>query len=146
MNGTAFNKDTGDVYYLREVPVTYLPTPKVAVVKANYGNGEITLIKILSVTDTSIYSRGGIKINENDVNGLISKTFTLAQNGTDVSTTFTSADFGIDNGYVLSADGTIASGTFTYEPYWITRDQIKVYGGADKVKTVTISGDLKTMA
>ena len=144
-SGDAFDRQVGDVYYIKEVEGSYLPTPKVIVVKEDYGNGVISAIRILSAADTDIYYWGGAKIDGSDVNGFISKKYTLTQNGTGKSTTFQTSDLGIADGYVIVANGNVAAGEHTYEPYWYTLDEVTVYGGTAKSKTVTISGDLKSL-
>lgn len=144
-SGNAFDKQVGDVFYLKEVENTYLPTPKVVVLKEDFGNGVISAIRIISAADTDVYYWGGAKIDGSDVDGFISKKFTMTQNGTGLSTTFQASDLGIEDGYVIVANGTVAAGEHTYEPYWYTLDEVTVYGGAEKVKNITISSDLKNL-
>lgn len=126
-SATAFNRDAGDIYYIKEVPSSYLASPLVATVVSNYGNGELTSLTILSVIDTNIYRSGG----ENTTKGTFASTFTMTQNAGDTNT-FTANDlFGLD-GYLIVNAWTKDSGTYELTPFWITYDNITVNSNSNR--------------
>jgi hypothetical protein len=150
--GTAMTPARACIYYLCEVPGNYLASPKVSTIKENYGKGAISLMSILSVTDTSLYRTGGEKIGSTDTKGVFATTYTLQKQdqgtGTTTSTTVASTDsimFGL-NGRLTVTDGSACKGggTFTLEPYWITYDNVIVRGGTAHTRTITVSGNTVT--
>ena len=140
------------IYYLHEVPSAYLATPKVATVRDNYGNGNITKMFLLSVVDISIFKAGGVKVINTDTKGAFAKTFTLTQydevlGKVTANEAKTSSDLFNVKGYLTVTDGTSckANGTYTLDPYWITYDGVTVHGSdvvAGHAKTITVSNNV----
>ena len=132
-------EDTGAVYYLKEVPTSYLAKPVSFTIRDNYGKGKITNLYFLSVTDTNIYRQGGIKLNGNDTLGSFAKNFTLDRNNGKTET-FTATDlFGL-NGYVTVVSNGVKGGDFTnLQAYWVTYDYVTVYGVEANLKDIQIN-------
>ncbi|MBR2553975.1 MAG: InlB B-repeat-containing protein [Aeriscardovia sp.] len=117
----------GDIFYIKEVPSSYLAAPKVATVVGDYGNGDITSITILSVIDTNIYRAGGC----NDIKGTLSSSFTMTQNKGGSETTTAKKLFGLD-GYLIINSWNTATGTYTLVPFWTTYDSVTVNSNSNR--------------
>ena len=132
------NQDTGAVYYLKEVPTSYLAKPVSFTIRDNYGKGKITNLYFLSVTDTNIYRQGGIKLYGNDTLGSFAKNFTLDRHNGKTET-FTAKDlFGLE-GYVTVVSNGTTGGNFTnLQAYWVTYDYVTVYGISTNLKNIEI--------
>ena len=132
--------DTGAVYFIKEVPTSYLAKPVSIAIRDNYGAGNITSLHFLSVTDTNIYREGGIKLKGNRVKGSFAKNFSMQQNGNDTTTTITAkSQFGLD-GYLTVVNKGTESGSYTAcQAYWITYDNVVVYGIEANIKDITIN-------
>ena len=129
-----------ETYYLKEVPTSYLAQPKVVTVKDDFGNGEITSLHFLSVTDTNIYRAGGVKVDNSDKRGAFAKTFTMTQNP-DFSNgeAKTAQDlFNLPGYLTVVQDTNFATGNRTLQGYWTTYDSITVYGIANNIRNATI--------
>lgn len=146
--GTSVKVARAGIYCLHEVPGAYLASPKAAVVKDNYGQGDITSIHLISVADITIFRTGGIKINNTDKKGTFAGTFSLVQYNQGTKTYGTpdpkdSKWFNAAGGHLIVVEGSscMADGSYTLEPYWITYDNVKIYGGSSHTRTLTVSGN-----
>ena len=145
--GTAVKIARAGIYCLHEVPGPYLSTPKAALIRDNYGSGPVVRMQLLSATDISIFRAGGIKINGTDKKGAFAKTFSLVKydpaTGYETPETKDATFFNVAGGYLTVTDGNscVADGSYVLEPYWITYDNVKVYGGAAHTRTLTVSGN-----
>ena len=130
--------DTGAVYYLKEVPSSYLAQPVAVAIRDNYGKGNITSLHFLSATDTNIYRAGGIKLKDNDKKGTFAKNFKLTQNNGGTKTITAKSQFGLD-GYLTVVNGGTEGGNYTAcQAYWTTYDNVNVYGIEANIKDITI--------
>ena len=148
--GNQISPVPGTVYYLKEVPSTYL-TSKVAY-SYDLNTADIQEIWLLTLADDSNYSQIGFKtVNGQDAEALddaklekanaVTKAFTLkpaapSNGGPALSdpVTFTSADFGFKDGEagyiaVTRAQDFINEGkpSFSMLPGWVTLDGIAIY-------------------
>ncbi len=138
--------DTGAVYYLKEVPTSYLAKPVAVTIRDDYGKGDVVSLHFLSVTDTSIYREGGIKLNNSDILGAFSQSFTLTQNNSDTAPTTITADSQFKlPGYLTVVYGGGDEGTTVVDEYtgcqayWTTYDNVKVYGIQQNIRDIDIS-------
>ena len=136
-NGIGFDGGVGDVYYIKEVPKDYLAAPKIATVREDYGNGDLSSVTVISVADTSIYRAGGITNKK----GTFAASFTMNQQNTGAAAvTKTAKDlFGIDGMLIVYNWGT-TEGTFTLTPYWTTYDSVTVESNTARKVTITKTG------
>ena len=130
--------DTGAVYFIKEVPTSYLAKPVAIEIREDYGAGALSNLHFLSVTDTNIYREGGIKLHGDRVKGTFAKNFTLAQNNGGTTTITASDQFGLE-GYLTIVNPEAASGTYSAcQAYWITYDYVVVYGIEANIRDITI--------
>ena len=137
---SASKRTVGDVFYIKEVPSSYLAAPKIATVKADYGAGALTSVSILSVVDTTIYRAGGI----NGTKGTFASSFTMTQNNGGTSSTTAKQLFGLEGYLTVNAWATTEVSNLTLVPFWTTYDSITV--NSNSSRTITISGNEVTNA
>ena len=137
---SASKRTVGDVFYIKEVPSSYLAAPKIATVKADYGAGALTSVSILSVVDTTIYRAGGI----NGTKGTFASSFTMTQNGGGSSSVTASDLFGLPGYLTVNAWATTEVSNLKLVPFWTTYDNITV--NSNSSRTITISGNEVTNA
>lgn len=139
-SGDAWNSaDTGAVYFLKEVPTSYLAKPVAITIRDDYGKGDITSLHFLSVTDTSIYRQGGIKLKGTDKKGSFATSFKLSQNNGSTTTITSQSQFSLP-GYLTVVNGGTESGAYTAcQAYWVTYDSVTVYGIEANIKDITIN-------
>jgi len=155
--GTNVTPVAGTVYYLKEVPQTYLQNKMVYVYHALHGD-EIKGMYLLTVVDDSAYQ--SVYFNIDGVANsyeTLARSFTLAVDdwGEDPSLTYTAASFGtnLTNGYVavkmLDNDTYLQEGkSFVVTPAWKTMDGVDVrfntitYTVEDSKKISTKKADL----
>ncbi|MBQ1372185.1 MAG: hypothetical protein IIY70_04565 [Oscillospiraceae bacterium] len=145
--GTGMLPQAGAVYYLKEVPDSYLANRTVAVYNKN--TFEISRIYLLSVTDDSAYKRIDYKLLQNPsqtgddllqaltesetvVSGMLSGTFVVNIRGEDPSR-YTSEYFDCPAGGIVSVidlmTGALdASTVYAARPCWTTFDGVEVFG------------------
>jgi len=140
----------GTVIYVKEVPTTYLASPKYITINEEYGAGEISNLSLLSVTDTSIYRKGGVKVGSDTVYGIFTKTYTLSQHGSDYTHTFDATELfpGMSaDDYLTVSDATSfveAGAKLTVRPFWLTVDNVTVE--SLQSRELSISSDLKEIS
>ena len=148
-SAAAFDRSTGELYFIKEVGSQFLPVPALVTTKDDYGHGVLTAMYVISATDTNIYRQGGVMIDNADRRGSFASSFTMSQNASGNSSSFTAATlFGLspDNYLtVASAGDCLSDGSYVFQPYWITYDSVHVPGGSAKNKTVTVSGGGSTI-
>ena len=133
-------EDTGAVYYLKEVPTSYLAKPVSFTIRDDYGKGKITNLYFLSVTDTNIYRQGGIKLNGNDTLGSFAKNFTLDRNNGKTETFTSDQLFSGLTGYLTVVSNGTTGGDFkNLQAYWVTYDYVTVYGVEANLKDILIN-------
>ena len=133
-------EDTGAVYYLKEVPTSYLAKPVSFTIRDDYGKGKITNLYFLSVTDTNIYRQGGIKLNGNDTLGSFAKNFTLDRNNGKTETFTSDQLFSGLTGYLTVVSNGTTGGDFkALQAYWVTYDYVTVYGVEANLKDILIN-------
>ena len=137
-SATAFDRGVGDIYYLKEVPVSYLASPQVAAVVGDYGRGDLTSVTALSVVDTTIYRSGGIS----GARGAFATTFTMQQNDGATEQYAVSDLFDVEEGFFIVAPLSKEEGNYELNPFWITYDGITVNSNASR--TIQISGNSVT--
>ena len=132
---SAKKRTVGDVFYIKEVPSTYLASPKVAYVY-NPGYNAFTSICALSVVDTTIYRAGGVVTGNTHDKGTFASSFEMAQNN-GASKTVDSSDLFNLSGYLTINDMDTAKGvTYSLTPFWITYDSITVDSNSSRQVTV----------
>lgn len=151
-NGSALAPEAQTVYYLKEVPVSYLRNyHQITYVKST---GALTGLYLLSAVDDTTYSGAGFILQTNDGKpATIVQSLAITNSGTGKSVTlkantaFRSAGIASTGGGYLgywNATGSdyYAPGTFTVLPYWDTPDGVRVTGIS--TRTVTISSMTKS--
>ncbi len=129
---------TGAVYYLKEVPTSYLAQPVAASIRDNYGAGDITSLHFLSVTDTNIYRQGGIKLNGTDTRGTFAKNFVLTKHNGSTTTITSLSQFGLEGYLTVVNAGTTGGQYSACQAYWLTYDNVKVYGIEANIRDIDI--------
>ena len=130
---------TGAVLYLREVSTSYLAEPQVVVIKDQWGQGPITRIQYLTVTDTNIFRAAGVVVSNENTKGTFAKSYTLIQNPNTEGTKETSQSlFNLDGYLSVVNSESLETGSRTLRGYWITYDQVTVTAINSSERTIDI--------
>ncbi len=130
---------TGTVLYLKETSTAYLAQPKVSVIKEQWGEGPITSINYVTVTDTNIYRAAGVVINDSQTKGTFSKSYTMIQNPkTEGNTETPDSMFGLEGYLSVVTAPDLDTGSRVMRGYWITYDQVTVNAIDSSEKTINI--------
>ena len=130
---------TGAVLYLREVSTSYLAKPQVVVIKDQWGQGPITRIQYLTVTDTNIFRAAGVVVSNENTKGTFAKSYTLIQNPNTEGTKETSQSlFKLDGYLSVVNSASLDTGSRTLRGYWITYDQVTVTAINSSERTIDI--------
>ena len=151
-NGSALAPEAQTVYYLKEVPVSYLRNyHQITYVKTTKALTGLYLIS--AVDDTNYDSAGFILKTNDDKPANVVQTFTFTNTATGKSLTLTANTVFNNVGIEFTGDGLLgywdatgsdyyAPGSFTVLPYWVTPDGIRVTGIS--TRTITISSMTKS--
>ena len=131
----------GAVFYIKEVPTSYLAQPFAVSIREEYGQGAISALYFITDTDTSIYRAGGVKLQGVDTKGSFTKTFTVTQNNGATTDLTAKSKYG-DEGYLAVVNkADLAAGEYAAcQGYWTTYDGINVYAIAKNIRDITING------
>ena len=139
VKGTEMHPTANTVYYLKEVPNSYL-RPFIQVVYDEYDNNTLKKVYTITALDDANYTKGGFYDGADDSSSSkLSSTVKITKNG---STAYTLTAKGVFNGkkypdedngvevprgYLISID-TDFTNEFAMQPFFMTLDGVKVYG------------------
>ncbi|MDO4413692.1 MAG: vWA domain-containing protein [Erysipelotrichaceae bacterium] len=129
VKGTDLEPVAGTVYYLKEVPDTYL-RPYIQIVYDTYNSNSLVKLFKITATDDANYTEAGFNdANADDASKKLAATIKITNEITKKVTTLTAKSvFGVPRGYLTSIDTKIGEETFGMLPYFKTLDGVKVYG------------------
>lgn len=130
--GNAMTPAAGATYYLKEVPVDYLK-PYMVVVYDTHNNNSIVRMYLLSAIDDLNYNDIGLDAVDITTGNRIAlaASYTISNEFTGVKTKITpNSAFGVSAGFLpVWQPPELPSGdSFTYQPYFVTPDGVKVSG------------------
>ncbi len=133
--GNAMHPVADTVYYVKEVPVSYLTSRVQYVYDWSDGN-KLVNFYLLTAVDDNYYQ--GVYFNvvtsdKSPYQARLANSFSVMQRNTNKKVTTTAADFGLSRAYVGYSDTTElikVDTTFTMTPYWVTLDGVTVNGAA----------------
>ena len=139
--GNQMQPEAGKVYYLCEIPKTYLTLKYVLIASSNNSN-VIATISIVSVIDSANYQTQDIEITGttvNDIPATLAPRYSTAGVNSSISSIRPQDYSGVTRGYVVVKGEFLSSVEpdvqFTATPYWITVDGIRVNGPSKTYNT-----------
>ncbi len=132
--GTAMKPVTGGVYYLKEVPGEYF-RPAAYVTYNQMPNKDLKKLYLITVTDDALYQKAGLVAEDNmaDIDlGTTTRlysTFKVTwEDGKEETFKASSVNTKLTRGYlaVWDAASLLEAGTYTYTPYFVTKDGVTV--------------------
>ena len=135
--GTKMHPTAGTVYYLKEVPNSYL-RPFVQVVYDEYDNNTLKKLYMITALDDGNYKNGGFYDgNQSTPSTKLSSTVKITKNGKTAYTLtakgifdgkeYPDSNISVPRGYLISIDSAFNE-SFEMQPYFVTLDNVKVYG------------------
>jgi hypothetical protein len=135
--GTAMTPAAGTVYYLKEVPDSYL-RPYVQIVYDEYNENKIVKLYKVTAVDDSNYTQAGFYNGASDDSSTTLSATLKIKKGDELITTLTAKgvfdgktypdkNTTVPRGYLTAKENSFAA-SFTMQPYWKTLDGVKVYG------------------
>ena len=130
--GNAMTPAVGATYYLKEVPVAFLK-PYMVVIYDTHNNNSIVRLYLLSAIDDLNYNDIGLDAVDITTGNRIAlaASYTISNEFTGVKTKITpNSAFGVSAGFLpVWQPPELPSGdSFTYQPYFVTPDGVKVSG------------------
>ena len=162
--GTELKPVAGEIYFIKEVPITYLSSKFVYLYDTD--TTEISTLYLMTVLDDNLYSKMGFKIGSGEAipssetvdhpKEFLARTYTIIQKGNEenghpeTSYVYSPANFGVNSGILAVSnlsDELLKVGTFTMYPSWETLDGVVISNNplAITVSKSTENGPIDTI-
>ncbi len=144
--GTAMHPENGGIYYLKEVPDQYF-RPATFVTYNDMPNKDLKKLYLLTVADDALYQNAGLIAADSMPNlGTTTRLYSTfkvtMEDGTEEAFVAKTVNTNLKRGYlaVWDAKSLLEAGTYTFTPYYVTKDGVTVTGVGKR--TITIRAGL----